>query len=106
MGATRARIGCANQKAPVRGRFDIWRTNSTTSAPAEKKQSTKIFADAKLTLHKWNSNAVELERENEPGDSQDQSFAKQQLGRTMKVTKLLGLPWDKVADTLSVCFPQ
>ena len=68
--------------------------------------STIIFADTKCTLHKWNSNALELEGDDLPSDNEDQSFDKQQLGSSTTATKLLGLPWDKVANTLSVCFPQ
>ena len=79
---------------------------SVKEANQQKEGSTKIFADAKFTLHKWNSNAPELEGDDISSDNEDQSFAKQQLGSSTTVKKLLGLPWNKVADTLSVCFPQ
>lgn len=68
--------------------------------------SIKIFSDAKFVLHKWNSNAAELERDSDPGDSEDLSFAKRQLGPPTTLAKMLGLPWDKIAHTLSICFPQ
>ena len=83
-----------------------------TGAPTEqqtqkqKEKATKIFSDALFTLHKWESNAAELEQPAELHHNEEQSFAKQQLGTKTTETKLLGLPWDPNADTLSVCFPQ
>ena len=72
----------------------------------QKEKAITIFSDAQFTLHKWKSNAVELARPAEQHDNEEQSFAKQQLGTKTSETKLLGLPWDPAADTLSVCFPQ
>ena len=72
----------------------------------QKEKATKIFSDALFTLHKWESNAAELEQPAELHHNEEQSFAKQQLGTKTTETKLLGLPWDPNADTLSVCFPQ
>ena len=79
---------------------------TVTQAQQLKQGSTKIFNDAKFTWHKWNSNATELERNDSPSDGDDQTFAKQQLGTKTTETKLLGLPWDKVNDALSVPFPK
>lgn len=80
---------------------------STMSQTQQLKEgSIKIFGDAKFVLHKWNSNAAELERDRDPGYSEDLSFAKQQLGSPTTLAKLLGLPWNKIADTLSICFPH
>ena len=76
---------------------------STMSQTQQLKEgSIKIFGDAKFVLHKWNSNAAELERDRDPGYSEDLSFAKQQLGSPTTLAKLLGLPWNKIADTLFV----
>ena len=79
---------------------------SVKEAYQQKEGSTKSFADAKFTLHKWNSNAPELEGDDIPSNSEDQSFPLQQLGSSTTVTgsKLFGLPWDKIADTW--CVPQ
>ena len=79
---------------------------TVTQAQQLKQGSTKIFSDAKFTWHKWNSNATEQERNDSPSDSDDQTFAKQQLGTKTTETKLLGLPWDKGNDNLSVPFPK
>ena len=38
--------------------------------------------------------------------SDDLSFAKQQLGSQQNESKVLGLPWDKEMDTLTVNFPK
>ena len=79
-----------------------------TVEEARKRMSTaiEIFDDAKFVLHKWNSNVAELEEthDRENGDG-ELSFAKQQLGAQMSESKVLGLPWNKQLDTLTVTFP-
>ena len=69
-----------------------------------KGEATKIFADAKFKLHKWHSNRKDLETACE---DYEPSFAKEQLENTLArgPCKLLGVGWDKVEDTLHVCFP-
>ena len=69
-----------------------------------KGEATEIFADAKFKLHKWHSNRKELETACE---DYEPSFAKEQLENTQArgPCKLLGVGWDKVEDTLHVCFP-
>ena len=66
-----------------------------------KHHAVEILNRAKFTLHKWHSNMSETE-----GDCTDDepSFAKQQLGASpvRGESKLLGLKWDKVEDTLRV----
>ena len=53
----------------------------------------------------WNSNVEELEHYEH--NDVDESFAKQQLAPRARSeqSKLLGLPWNKREDTLSVVFP-
>ena len=71
-----------------------------------KGETSRIFKDAQFDLHKWNSNAEEVELyEHSDGD---ESFAKQQLAPLAgsEDSKLLGLPWNKGEDTLSVVFPD
>ena len=54
-------------------------------------------------LHKLNFNVPELELDDQlTVDSQ--TYAKEQLEVKTNETKLLGLPWDKVEDTLAVTF--
>ena len=78
-------------------------TGDTTLEGAQqlKHHAVEIFNRAKFTLHKWHSNVSEPE-----GDCTDDepSFAKQQLGASpvRGESKLLGLKWDKVDDTLHV----
>ena len=69
-----------------------------------KREATEIFADAKFELHEWHSNRKELETACE---DYEPSFAKEQLENTpaKEEDKLLGVGWDKVEDTLHVCFP-
>ena len=76
---------------------------TVSKAKQLKRETTEIFADAKFELHKWHSNEPELETECE---NYEPTFAKQQLDYTPSgKSKLLGLPWDKTEDTLSLTFP-
>ena len=63
------------------------------------------FDDAKFHLHKWQSNAPEIESDTNDGDI---TFAKQQLSvnPTRDECKLLGLKWDKANDLLQVDLPK
>ena len=69
-----------------------------------KSETTEIFANAKFVLHKWHSNEPELETECE---NYEPTFAKQQLecASSQGKSKLLGFPWNKDENTLSVSFP-
>ena len=64
------------------------------------------MSDATFELHKWNSNEPQLEdNDNRTSDSDEQSFAKQQLNVKPTESKMLGLKWDKHQDTLAVMIP-
>ena len=87
---------------------DLMTGGTTTTKVREKKtKAVEIFEDAMFKLHKWYSNVETLEsdernsKENAANDYQS-TFAKQQLGPRHAETKLLGLPWNKKEDTLSV----
>ena len=72
-----------------------------------KNSAIEIFSDARFGLHKWTSNVSELEDSRDGKEkSDDLSFAKQQLGSQQNESKVLGLPWDKEMDTLTVNFPK
>ena len=81
-------------------------TGASTAKRAQtiKNKAVKIFGEARMELHKWNSNAVELDV---PEGHQDSglSFANQQIGAPPGVSALLGLMWNKQNDTISVTFP-
>lgn len=67
-----------------------------------------MFEEAIFELHQWQSNepqieGIEIENEH-AGDLP--SCAKQQVGVQSSETKLSGLSWNKVEDTLSVAFPK
>ncbi|XP_028404087.1 uncharacterized protein LOC114526759 [Dendronephthya gigantea] len=69
-----------------------------------KEQAKEILSEGSFVLHKWHSNAAELESDNvENGES---TFAKEILGTKPSKTKLLGLGWNKKEDTLSVSLPK
>jgi hypothetical protein len=71
-----------------------------------KQEATEIFKDAGFTLHKWHSNAVELE-EPSVNSTGEKSFAKQQLGTPDGGdSSILGLSWNKRDDEISVVVPE
>ncbi|KAK3723360.1 hypothetical protein QZH41_012354, partial [Actinostola sp. cb2023] len=74
-------------------------------ARAAKDTATEIFGKAGFELHKWNSNARELELDQQGSDTDD-SYAKQQLQLKSGECGLLGLKWDKDGDTVGVTFPK
>ena len=88
-------------------RFDDRRNNHDRSERKRRQEAVEIFEDATFKLHKWHSNVETLEsdernsKENAADDCQS-TFAKQQLAPSNAETKLLGLPWNKKEDTLSV----
>ena len=91
---------------------DLISGGETVDKTAHLKKSCKtIFGEAKFDLHKWHSNMTTLEAE-EPDtkttevEKTEQSFAKENLGVKASATSLLGVPWEKGEDTLSVNFPD
>ena len=78
--------------------------STVQEAKGLKCDAVEIFDEAKFKLHKWHSNVPELETDHHSGEP---SFAKQQFGEpsTSGESKILGLKWDKVDDTLHVSLP-
>ena len=92
---------------------------------ARKEIAQEIMSDATFKLHKWHSNCPELEEDsrqqeteiqstqlktreksaNSPTETEEQSYAKQQLQVKPSESKLLGVKWNKVEDTIAVQFP-
>ena len=73
------------------------------SAREIKVKSTSIFLQAAFELHKWHSNAPELECSCEPADVHLEMYAKQQLSiPNQGETTILGLSWNKSTDTVTV----
>ena len=77
--------------------------NTVEEAKQRKSEVTHTLGDATFSLHKWASNASELDGSGSSKQNGDeQTAAKQQLGVTPTETKILGTPWDKEKDTLSM----
>ena len=85
---------------------DLMMGGATVPETREKKTiAAEVFEDAAFTIHKWHSNESELEGdEAAPRDENcEGTYAKQQLGGTENHEgKLLGLPWNREKDTLSI----
>ena len=68
----------------------------------KKAATIEVFQDVTFTVHKWHSNASELEEEND-ADAGELTHTKRQLGGTKPSgSKLLGLPWDQEQDIFHV----
>ena len=76
----------------IKGAFSLQKTVEF------KKLVTKIFANEKFTMHKWQSNEPQLEDDETVSDGET-TFAKQKFGNDNQ-TNLLGLIWDKENDKL------
>ena len=70
-----------------------------------KKVAVSVFKGAGFDLNKWYSNAPELEA-NTHWKDEGQTYTKEHLGVNPNEAKLLGLPWDKKEDTLTVAFSR
>ena len=78
---------------------------TTEKATTLKNKATEIFQDATFELHKWQSNAEELDNPSSL-TQEEETYAKQQLGVPAKKNgKLLGLDWNKEDDTNRISFP-
>ena len=86
---------------------DLLTGGQTIAQAADRKdKAIEVFEDATFQLHKWNSNASELESNSEEAVKNDEeTYAKQQLGGDSTQTTVLGLKWNKSEDTLAVRFP-
>ena len=83
---------------------DLMTGGSTVDEAREKKfVATKVFEGATFSIHKWHSNAKELEGDSlSSSEFEVVSYAKQQLGRREIKGNLLGLPGNKETDIFSV----
>ena len=76
---------------------------------AFKEESTRIMEEGGFQLHKWHSNISELEQPLRNGDDSmvsvtSSTYAKQEVGTGPQETKILGVPWSKTEDKLSIGF--
>ena len=87
---------------------DLMTCGVTVKETEEKKaMAMEVFEDATFSIHKWHSNAKELQGESEssPESEDEVSYAKQQLGGGEPIGgKLLGLPWNRERDTFGIIF--
>ena len=70
-----------------------------------KNSAKAIFKEGGFVLHKWHSNNPRLEEDDFDRNNSELSYAKQQLGSKSSETKVLGIQWNKVRDTLEIRFP-
>ena len=75
-------------------------------AQERKKIAVEIMRDATFELHKWHSNQLQLEDDPPHSSDEERSYAKRQLQVKPNESKLLGVKWNKDADTIAVQFPH
>ena len=66
-----------------------------------KKTSEKILGEACIELHKWGSNAKQLEETQEEHSSK-LLYVKLEFRTRATGCKILGIPWDNLKDTFEV----
>ena len=69
-----------------------------------KKTAIHVMNEGGFQLHKWHSNVEELE--SDQSEDRENTYAKSSLGTKSSECKLLGVPWNKRKDTMSVIFPK
>ena len=87
---------------------DLINGGPTVEAAREVKEiSTEIFAQGGFTLHKWHSNAAELDAVSSNQNREiPETYANQQLGVPPRgVGALLGVSWDMENDAIDIRFP-
>jgi hypothetical protein len=84
---------------------DLMSGGTTVEETGQKKAAVvEVFEDATFRIHKWHSNAPELDPTNEvQTEPEEITYAKSKLGGVDQPEgKLLDLSWNRQQDTLSV----
>ena len=76
-------------------------SNTIEEVEVIKQKSIELFRKGGFNLHKWHSNIPSLQSSNTKSES-ELTYAKEKL----KNTKILGVPWDKNRDNLSIVVPE
>ena len=67
-----------------------------------KQTSIDLFQKGGINLHKWQPNIPSLQPSIIKSESK-LTYVKEKFKNTADLTKILGVPWDKIRDNLSVC---
>ena len=65
----------------------------------------ELFRKSGFNLRKWHSNILSLQSSNAKSES-GLNYAKEKIKNTADLTKIIGVPWDKNRDNLSVVIPE
>ena len=75
-----------------------------------KQEATHILQDAGFSLHKWHSNIKEVEAQGSEESlllhEDTTTYAKEEMGTKSDETKILGIPWNKRKDELTISFSK
>ena len=70
-----------------------------------KTDSISLFRKGWFNLHMWHSNETILET-NDPCNTAELNFVRQQLGTKANKTKIIGIFWDKETDSFIIEVPN
>ena len=77
------------------------RGNTVGKVEILKQKSEELFKKGGFNLHKWYSNILSLENA-KTSTSSELTYAKQMFQTSLNETKILGVPWNKLTDKLSI----
>ena len=70
-----------------------------------KQKSIELFRKGRFNLHKWHSNIASLQSSNTKSESEF-TYAKEKFKNIADLAKIIGVPWDKNRDNLSIVVPE
>ena len=80
-------------------------SNTIEEVEVIKQKSIELFRKGGFNLHKWHSNIPSLQSSNTKSES-ELAYATEKFKNTTDLTKILGVPWDKNRDNLSIVVPE
>ena len=80
-------------------------SNTIEEVEVIKQKSIELFRKGGFNLHKSHSNVPSLQFSNTKSEI-ELTYAKEKFKNTADLTKILGVPWDKNRDNLSIVVPE
>ena len=83
----------------------VSRSNTMEEVEVIKQKSVELFPKGGFNLHMWHSSITLLQSSNTKSQS-ELTYTKETIKNIADLTKILGVPWDKNRNNLSVVVPE